>query len=196
MEQKKKISTRALASGGILAAISIVLMFFEISLPFIPSFLELDLSNIPALIGGFAFGPIAGILIVLAKDLIHMMISHTAFVGELADFLMSGSFTLVASLIYMNKKSRKHAFIGMGAGTVAMTIMGAITNYFILLPFYSQAFMPMEQILDLCAQINPLITSKLTYVLYGVVPFNTIKGLVISIVTALIYKHISRIIRK
>lgn len=196
MEQTKKISTRALASGGILTAISIVLMFIEVSLPFIPSFLELDLSNIPALIGGFAFGPIAGLLIVLAKDLIHMMISHTAFVGELADFLMSGSFTLVASLIYMSKKSRSRAFIGMGAGTVAITLMGAITNYFILLPFYAKAFMPMEQILNLCAQVNPLITDKLTYVLYGVVPFNIIKGLVISIITALTYKHISRIIRK
>ena len=196
MEQKNKITTRALASGGILTAISIVLMFIEVSLPFIPSFLELDLSNIPALIGGFAFGPVAGILIVLAKDLIHMMISHTAFVGELADFLMSGSFTLVASLIYMSKKSRNQAFIGMGLGTVAITIMGAITNYFILLPFYAKAFMPMEQILNLCAQVNPLITNKLTYVLYGVVPFNIIKGLVISIITALTYKHISRIIRK
>ena len=196
MNQTKKISTKALAAGGILTAISVILTFFKTPLPFIPSFLELDLSNIPALIGGFAFGPIAGKLIVLAKDLIHMMISHTAFVGELADFLMSGSFTLVASLIYMSKKSRKQAFIGMGLGTVAITIMGAITNYFILLPFYAKAFMPMEQILELCAQINPFITNKLTYVLYGVVPFNIIKGLVISIITALTYKHISRIIRK
>ncbi len=194
--QKRRVPTRVLASGGILTAVSIVLMFLELSLPFIPSFLELDLSNIPALIGGFAFGPVAGVLIVLVKDLIHMMISHTAFVGELADFLMSGSFTLTASLIYMRKKSRARAFAGMGAATAVMTIAGAFTNYFILLPFYARAFMPMDQILEMCAGVNSLITDKLSYVLYGVVPFNIIKGLVISVITALTYKHISRIIRK
>ena len=196
MEQKNKITTRTLATCGILTAISVVLTFFKTPLPFIPSFLELNVSTIPALIGSFAFGPVAGILIVLATQLIHMMVSHTAFVGELADFLMQGSFILVASLIYMKKKSRKHAFIGMGLGIITMTIVAAFANYFIMLPFYAKAYMPMEQILDLCAKINPLITGKLTYVLYGVVPFNIIKGLVISIITALTYKHISRIIRK
>ena len=196
MEQKKKISTRALASGGILTAISVVLTFFKTPLPLIPSFLELNVSTIPALIGGFAFGPIAGILIVLATQLIHMMVSHTAFVGELADFLMQGSFTLVASVVYMTKKSRGRAFAGLGLGIIAMTIVAAFANYFIMLPFYAKAFMPMEQILELCAQVNHLITDKFTYVLYGVVPFNIIKGIVISIITALTYKHISRIIRK
>ena len=196
MEQKNKISTRTLATGGILTAISIVLTFFKTPLPLIPSFLELNVSTIPALIGGFAFGPVAGILIVLATQLIHMMVSHTAFVGELADFLMQGSFILVASLIYMKQKSRKNAFLGVGLGIIAMTIVAAFANYFIMLPFYAKAYMPMEQILGLCAQINPLIVDKLTYVLYGVVPFNIIKGLVISLITALTYKHISRIIRK
>lgn len=194
--KNQKISTRMLASGGILTAISVVLMFIEMPIPFIPSFLELDLSNIPALVGGFAFGPIAGVLTVLVKDLIHMGISHTAFVGELADFLISGSFTFAASLIYAANKSRKRAFLGMAVATAVMTVIGGFANYYILLPFYAKAYMPMEQIIELCAKINPLIKDKLTYVIYGVLPFNVIKGAVISVLTALIYKTISRIIHK
>lgn len=196
MENKKRINSRYLASGGILAAISVVLMFVETPLPMMPSFLKLDISNIPALIGGFAFGAPIGVLIVLVKDLIHMTITQTAFVGELADFLVSGSFVFCASLIYSYKKSRKRAFIGMGCGILAMVIVGAVMNYYVLLPFYAKAYMPMEQIISLCSQINSLIVDKLTYVIYGVIPFNIIKGLVISLITALTYKHISKIIHK
>ena len=192
MEQKNKISTRMLASGGILTAISVVLTFFKTPLPLIPSFLELNVSTIPALIGGFAFGPLAGVLIVLATQLIHMMVSHTAFVGELADFIMTGSLTLVASLIYANKKTRKRAIVGLALGIIAMTIAASFVNYFILLPFYSQAYMPMDKILEICSTVNPWIVDKLTYILYGAVPFNIIKGVILSVVTFILYKHISR----
>ena len=181
-----------LAAGGVLTAISVVLTFFKTPLPLIPTFLELNLSSVPALIGGFAFGPFAGVLIVLATQLIHMMISHTAFVGELADFIMTGSLTLVASLIYANKKTRKRAIIGLALGILAMTIAASFVNYFILLPFYSQAYMPMDKIIEICSAVNPLIVDKFTYILYGAIPFNIIKGVLLSVVTFILYKHISR----
>ncbi len=194
METKRRFNTRYLASGGILAAVAVVLMFIETPMPMLPNFLKLDISNIPALVGGFAFGPLVGVLIVLVKDLIHMTLTSTAFVGELADFLISGSFIFVSTLVYSYRKSRKQAFIGMGLGILAMVVVGALMNYYVLLPFYAKAYMPMEQIISLCSQINPRIVDKLTYVIYGVIPFNIIKGLVISVTTAFVYKNISKII--
>ncbi len=192
----KKFTNREIASGGILTAIALVLMFIETPLPLMPSFLKLDLSNIPALIGGFAFGPVIGLLIVLVKDIIHITITSTAFVGELADFIISGSFVFFASAIYSFKKTKKMAFFGMGLSVIIQVIVASVMNYFVLLPFYSKAYMPFDKIIELCSKINSLIVDKFTYVMYGVVPFNIIKGVLITLVTAIIYKHISRIIHK
>lgn len=192
----KKFTNREIASGGILTAIALVLMFIETPLPLMPSFLKLDLSNIPALIGGFTFGPIIGLLIVLIKDIIHITITSTAFVGELADFIISGSFVFFASAIYSFKKTKKMAFLGMGLSVIIQVIVASVMNYFVLLPFYSKAYMPFDKIIELCSKINSLIVDKFTYVMYGVVPFNIIKGVLITLVTAIIYKHISRIIHK
>lgn len=192
----KKFTNREIASGGILTAIALVLMFIETPLPLMPSFLKLDLSNIPALIGGFAFGPVIGLLIVLVKDIIHITITSTAFVGELADFIISGSFVFFASAIYSFKKTKKMAFLGMGLSVIIQVIVASVMNYFVLLPFYAKAYMPFDKIIELCSKINSLIVDKFTYVMYGVVPFNIIKGILITLITAIIYKHISRIIHK
>ncbi len=194
MEQKKTFTPKFIASVGILAAISVVLfMTLETPLPFMPPFLKLDFSNIPALIGGFAFGPLAGVFIALVKSLLHLIRTQTGGVGELADFITAASFIFTSSIIYKKTKSRKGAIIGLCAGSVAIAIVGALANYFILIPFYSHTT-PLEQIFELCGKINPLVKSKITYVLYGAIPFNLLKGVILSAITFIIYKKVSKIL--
>ncbi len=188
-----------LVTAGILAAISTVLRFLETPLPMIPSFLKLDLSNIPALIGGFALGPIAGTAILLIKNLIYLPFTQTLGVGEIADFIISLTFVLPAALIYKYKKNRKGAVIGMATGTGIMSFAAApLMNYFVLIPFYVGLFFDnsLDKLVGLSAAVNPSITSVWTYILLAVLPFNVIKCVIVSIATGLLYKPLSPLLHK
>lgn len=184
---------------GMLAAISVILMLFEFPLPFIaPGFYELDFSEVPILIGAFALGPTAGILTELVKILLNLVINgtDTAFVGEFANFVMGCAFVVPASLIYSMKKSRKRALIGLASGTVIMSAAAFFINALVLLPAYSKAFgMPIEVFVEMGTAINPAINGVWTFVLLAVVPFNLIKGILVSVITILLYKHISPILK-
>ncbi len=193
-QHKTKFTPKFIASVGILSSISIALMqALEFPIPFMPPFLKFDFSTLPALIGGFAYGPITGLAIVLIKALCHLLISYSVGSGEIADFLISGSLVFVSALIYRTHKTKKRAAVGMIFGTLAMMIVGAFANYFILLPVYAKV-MPMEQIIEMCSAVNPLIKNTLGYILYGALPFNLIKGIILSAITFVIYKQISRIL--
>lgn len=194
---KDRSRIRYLAEVGMLSAAATVIMAFEIPLPFLaPPFYQLDFSEVPALIGGFALGPVAGILIELVKVLLHMMIkgSATAGVGDLANFLIGCSFLVPASLIYRMHKTRRVAIAGMAVGTVSMAIIGCVLNAFVLLPAYT-VIMPMETILEAGKAVNANIDSVFTFVLIAVVPFNLVKGVVVSLVTLVLYKYISRLLK-
>lgn len=187
-------NVRKLVTMAMFAALSTLLMFFEFPLPFLPTFLKLDFSDVPVLIGAFIFGPIAGIAITLVKDIIHALFATTtAGVGELADFIITGSFVLTASLIYNFKKNTLFAVWGCIAGIIAMIIFGSISNYYLILPFYSK-FMPMDQIFAMCAKVNPFIKNTWTYILYAIAPFNLIKASVIAVITLIVYKRLANII--
>jgi riboflavin transporter FmnP len=193
---KNKLSARFIASVGILSGIAVVLMqILEFPIPFMPPFLKLDFSTLPALIGGFAYGPVTGVAICFIKALLHLLRTETGGVGELADFLASASLTLTASLIYMRGKSRKNAILGMVLGTIAIMVVGSLANWFILIPFYANV-MPMDQIIELCGKVNPLIQDRAGYVLFGAAPFNLIKGIIICLLTFLVYKKTSKILYK
>ena len=156
--------TRYLTITAMFAVISAVLMFFAFPIPFLPSFLTLDLSDVPVLIGAFVLGPVAAIAITLVKDLIHMFFqTSTAGVGELADFIITSSFVIVAGIIYKLKRNVRFAILGCIAGVIIMIIAGSISNYYLILPFYSK-IMPMKQIFEMCASVNPLITDVKTYI--------------------------------
>ena len=194
VQNKTRFTPKFIASVGILSGISIVLMqILEFPIPFMPPFLKFDFSTLPALIGGFAYGPVTGIAIAFIKAALHLLRTDTGGVGELADFLARGSLVLVSSLIYKRIKTRKGAVLGLVLGAIAMAIVGGLANYFILIPFYTNV-MPMEQIISLCSKVNPLITNTLGYVLYGAIPFNLIKALLLSIITFVLYKQISKIL--
>ena len=193
---RSRLTTNQLAKISILSVLAYVLMFLEFGLPFFPGFLMLDFSDLPALIGAFAMGPVAGILIQLVKNLLHFLTkSWSGGVGELANFMVGVFYVVPAALIYHYKKDRKHAIIGVLIGTVCMTLLGAFANYYVLIPLYSQ-FMPIDAIVEMGSVVNSRIVDVRTLVIYGIAPFNVFKGLAIAGLTLLLYKHISPLLKR
>lgn len=187
--KKKTLSVQYLTRIAVLTALSSIL--FMISIPIV-AFYSLDLSNLPVLLGAFSMGPVAGLIILGLKSLIGCLTSSTMYVGELADFIMGAAFVLPAALIYQRNKSRKGALIGMITGTVALILAGCLTNAYLLIPFYMKAFgMPMEAIIGMCAQALPYVDTELKVILFVTAPFNLLKGVVLCILTYMIYKPLS-----
>lgn len=187
--------TRKITFTAVFAAIATVLMYFEFPLPFMPPFLKVDLSGAVILIGAFLFGIPQAIAMILIKDLIHLPQTGTGGSGELADFLMLTTLVVCAVLIYRAHKTRARALLGCVLGTVAMAGMGMLTNYFLIIPFYSQ-FMPIDAIFEMCQQVNPAISGMSGYLLLGVLPFNLIKGAILTVITMLVYKKLSIFVRE
>ncbi|MCQ2524413.1 MAG: ECF transporter S component [Lachnospiraceae bacterium] len=197
-DTSRVLSTRMVVVIGMFSAIAAVLMLLEIPLPFAPSFYKLDFSELPALIGAFAFGPVAGVMIEFVKILLKLLIkgTSTAFVGELANFVVGCSFIIPAELIYLVKKSRKNAIIGCVVGTLVLTLVGTSFNAVYLLPKFAEMFgMPMDVLIGMGTKLNPNITNIFTFVLFAVAPLNLIKGFSDSLITLLIYKRLSPIIK-
>lgn len=195
---KNRIGVRSIVQVGMLGAIAVVLMLFEIPLPFAPAFYEIDFSEVPVLIGTFAIGPLAGAAIELIKILLNFMINgtQTAGVGEVANFLIGCALAVPAGLIYRKKKTRKGAIVGMAAGTVFMTAAGCILNAYVLLPAYAVCFeLPIDSLVAMGTAVNGNITSLFTFVAFAVAPFNLLKGILVSVVVFLIYKKISPVFR-
>lgn len=196
---RSNTGVRRVAIVGVFSAIAAVLMYFELPLWFAPSFYELDFSEIPVMICAFAMGPVAGVAAELCKVLLKLVLkgTTTAFVGDFANFVVGCAFVLPASIVYYIKKTRKMAIGGLALGTVIMTIFGSAFNAFYLLPKFAELYgMSMEAIIGMGTAINGSIDSVWSLVFYAVVPFNILKGLIISAVTMLLYKHISPILKK
>lgn len=194
MTERSISNTRKLTATAVLGAVAYLLAFLEFPVPLTPAFARMDLSDLPALIGSFAFGPVTGVMIELVKNLLGLMTSSTGGVGELANFLMGASYVFTAGVVYRHHKTKRMALAGGVAGSVAMGIMAAVTNYFILLPVFEQ-FMPLEEIIAAFGEFIPFIHTKMDVVLYNAFPFNVIKGLVITAVTMLVYKKISPVLK-
>ncbi len=190
--QNQKMKVRTLVSVAVGAAISFVLMLLDFQLPIAPEFIKMDFSDLPALILAFSFGPLAGVLTELVKNLLHLFVSSTAGIGELSNFLLGCAFVVPAGWIYRRKKTRRVALIAMLTGTLCFALMGILSNYFIMFPFYTKVFgIPMEAIIAMCQKILPFIDSQLKVILLSVTPFNLLKGFVVSFVTFLLYKRMS-----
>lgn len=195
---KKLLTTKTMVQIGLLSAAAIVLMLFELPLWFAPPFYKIDLSEVPVVVGALALGPVAGILIELVKIMLNFIIDGTitAGVGELANLLIGCSLVVPAAIIYNKKKTRKNAVIGLITGTLFMTTVGALLNAYLLLPAYATAFQwDIDQIIAMGTAVNPNIDGMLTFILFAVVPFNLLKGVIVSLVTIVIYKRISIILK-
>lgn len=197
--KKTKLGAREIAIIGMLGAISVVLMLFEIPLPFAPSFYKIDLSEVPVLVGCFALGPVAGVLIEFIKIFLNLLINGTitAGVGELANFFIGCSFCVPAGIVYKRKTTKRGAVGGLVFGTLIMTFLGCFINAYIMLPAYAKAFSwPLDAIIEMGSKVNANITDLFSFVMFAVVPFNLLKGIVVSIIVLLIYKKISPIIKR
>lgn len=193
------LSTRKIAMIGLFSAIAVILHMFDFPILFLaPGFYKLDFSEIPALVGAFAFGPVAGVMIEFCKILLKLVIkgTSTAFVGDLANFVIGCSLVLPASVIYMFKKTKKTAVLSCLAGSVVMTVFGTAFNGIYLLPAFSALYgMPMDAIIGMGTEINSSINSVTTFVCFAVAPINIIKSAAASVVTLIIYKPLSPIIK-
>lgn len=195
METTVKTSKlRTITGVAVLSAIAFILAYFEFPVPLSPSFARMDISDLPALIGAFAYGPLAGVLIELVKNALQLTSTATAGVGELANFIMGGVFVFVAGLIYRKNKNKKTALIACLIASLAMGVTAAVVNYFVLLPAF-EAFMPLSELIASFGEFMPFIKTKLDVVLFNALPFNLLKGLAISAVTMLIYKKLSPILK-
>ncbi|MCI1964669.1 MAG: ECF transporter S component [Oscillospiraceae bacterium] len=196
-QQGLKLDARSIAQIGILSGIAFLLMMFEVPLWFAPAFYKLDFSELPVLIGGFALGPVAGILIELVKVTLYMLIhgSSTAGVGDLANFLIGCSMVVPSAIFYKVHKTRRHAVIGLLLGSLFMIVVGSLMNAYVLLPVYAAAYhMPMDALISMGSVVNPSINSLSTFILMAVAPFNLFKAVTVSCLTMLLYKRVSPIL--
>lgn len=192
--QKKPVNVRYMTMTAMLSAVAFVLMMLEFSVPIMPSFIKLDFSELPALIGSFSMGPLSGVAICLIKNLLHLPLSATGGVGELSNFILGALFVVPAGLMYKRKKGRKSALIGSFIGAVTMAVISVVSNYFIVYPVYT-AIMPIEAIISAYQAIFPKADTLLKCLVYFNMPFTFVKGLFNVGITFLIYKHISPIIK-
>lgn len=197
--RERILTTRKITMIGLFAALAVILHILDFPVLFLaPGFYKLDFSEIPALVGAFAFGPVAGVMIEFCKILLKLLIkgTSTAFVGDLANFVIGCSLVLPASIIYMLKKTKKTAVIACVAGSLIMTVFGTAFNGVYLLPAFSNLFgMPMEAIIEAGAKINGNIHSVTSFVIFAVAPINIIKSAAASGVTMLIYKPLSPVLK-
>ena len=189
---KTQKKTRLIAGCGMLTAAAVVLQYIEFAIPIMPSFIKLDFSDLPELIGAFAYGPIAGIVIALLKNLIHMAVSQSGFVGELSNFVLGAVFAGVAGLVYKKKQTKSGALFGGIAGAVCMAAVSVPLNYFVIYPlYYSVMGFPEQAILAMYQALLPGVKSILGALFIFNCPFTLVKGLISVGISMLIYKPLS-----
>ncbi|MDY0235035.1 MAG: ECF transporter S component [Gudongella sp.] len=197
---KELWSTKTMTKISVLGVIAFVLMFFELPLIFLaPPFIKLDISDLPALLGAFAMGPMAGVIIQLLKNVLNVVIegTTTAGIGELANFIVGSAFAYTAGFIYFKKRTFARAIVGLVAGTIVMTIVISLANYYVMFPFYAKLFgLPIDTLVEMGTSINKNIVDMKTMIIYAIVPFNLLKGTILTAITILIYKKVSPILHK
>ncbi|MGM9537267.1 MAG: ECF transporter S component [Candidatus Onthomonas sp.] len=200
MYASKTVSrTRRLTVTAMLSAVAFLLMFLEFSLPMlIPSFVKLDVSDLPALLGSFALGPVYGVVIEVLKNLLHILLKGTtsAGIGELFNASMGSVFVLVAGLVYWKDHTRRGALIGSIGGAVAMALASLPMNYFLVYPFYATLFGGMEAIIGAYQAILPNVDGLFQCLLIFNVPFTLVKGLLDVLLCFLIYKPLSGLLHQ
>lgn len=197
-KEKKLLTTKNMVLIAMFGALSGLLMYIQVPVFFAPSFYKLDFCDVPVLIGSFALGPAAGVMIGAVKILISLVLrgSQTAGIGECSNWIQACSLAVPAAIIYQRYKTKNSAVLGMVAGVVLMVIVACFTNSMILLPAYAKAFhMPIDSLIAMGTAVNPHINGLTAFILLAVAPFNLLKGGLVSLITTLIYKRVSIIIK-
>lgn len=191
---KKVLITKNLTMIAMFSAISAVLMVFEIQLPFSPSFVKFDFSDLPVMLGGFLIGPFAGGIIVFMKILLHFLLNGTTsfFVGDLSNLLLTLSFVLPASFIYQQKKTKKTTIQGLLVSIICTSLLAIIFNLFLIFPLYLKVLnLKMVDLINMIHVVNPLVKDVFTMIVFSLLPFNLFKYSIVSMITMLSYKKLS-----
>ncbi len=196
MKKSKKTDPMKITVAAILSAVAAVLQFFELSIPFMPSFVKLDFSDLPAILGAFSIGPVYGVIIELLKNIIHLPFGSSAGVGELCNFLLGAVFTLTAGCIYKAKKTRTVAIIASLSGALAMAAASLPLNYFMVYPAYVKIYgMPLDVIVSMYNEILSGTDSLIKALCIFNVPFTFFKGIADAAICFIIYKPLSRVLK-
>ena len=196
--ENSRMKVKKIAFIGLMGAVSAVLMLLRFPIPFMPPFLSFDLSGVMEMMGGLMFGPMEALCIIVVKILLQLVMqgSMSLGTGELQNFILSSAYVLPAVLIYHRKKTKKSAIIGMTVSSVLVAVVAVITNLYLIIPFYVKLFgMSMDDIISMCSAVNPAMKDTASLVIFGLVPFNLIKYGATSVVTFIIYKRLSGVIR-
>ena len=181
-----------------LSAVAGILMLFEFPIPIFPVFLEIDFSDLPALIASFMVNPAAGIIVIFIKIVINLLFTgtQTGFVGEAANFFIGVSFVLPAGLVYQLKKTKTGAVIGMLVGILSMAVMGGLANYYVIIPVFAKALnIPIDAIISMGKAVSPYIDSLEKMIYLSIVPFNILKGSMSSLLAFFFYKRLSHFLK-
>ena len=181
MESKRKTYLIRLAVTAVLTAMASVLMYYEFPMPFMPPFLKFDFSEVPVVIGSFAIGPVYGVIIELLKNLIHLPMTQTAGIGELSNFITGSIFVLTAGFIYNKIHTKPGVILSMAVSTIVLALVGIPLNAYVTLPLYANVLgFSTEAVVAMGQAVNPMITSKWDLIMFGFVPFNLIKGIIVG----------------
>lgn len=195
----EKTKVNKMVIMAMLSAVAVVLMYFEFPVTLIaPAFYEMDLSEVPVMVGSFMLGPAAGVLMEAVKVILKICIkgTSTVFVGDFANFILGCAFVIPASVLYHLHRTKKNAIFGLAAGGLSLMVFGVLLNAFYLLPKYSELYgMPISTFVDMGRQINAGIHDVFTLVILAVAPFNLIKAVLVSVITMLLYKYLSRLLK-
>lgn len=191
---KRSQNIRFIVMTGVLSAVATVLMMLSFSVPFMPSFIKMDFSELPALIATFSMGPISGVMVCLIKNLINLPMTTTGGVGELSNFLLGVCLVLPAGLVYRFRKTRRAAFFAALAGSAIMGLASLPLNYFLTYPIYAK-ILPIEAIVGMYQAIFPGVDGLFSCLLIFNVPYTFLKGLIDTLLTFVLYKRISPLIK-
>ncbi len=196
-KKSSRVNVKKLTTIAMLTAIGVILQYIEISIPVMPGFIKLDFSDLPELIGAFTFGPGAGVLICLIRNIIHCLVSYSNGIGELSNFILGAFFALTAGLIYKKAPNIKGAVIGAVAASAVMGIASLPNNYFIIYPLYYNVMgFPEPAILQMYQLLRPSTESIAEALLVFNVPFTIIKGLICSVIAIAVYNPLKKFINK
>lgn len=190
---KRRFTTQQLAVIAMLSAVAFILAFFEFPTPLSPPFAMTDISDLPAVLAAFAIGPAAGAAVEVIKNVLQAFSSSTGGIGELANCLIGCAFVVPAGFMYRKNKTRRTALKACIAGSLCMGVAAALLNYYLLLPMF-EMFMPIDQVIAAFSEILPFIRTKFDVCLYNALPGNIFKGIIISVLSMLIYKPLSPVL--
>jgi riboflavin transporter len=195
----KRISTDYMVKISVLSVLSFLIMLVEIPLWFTPEFLKIDLSDLPSLVASFSLGPVAGVVVQLLKNLLKVALrgTNTIFVGELANFIVGSVYVAIAGLIYRKNREKRSAVKGLAVATISMSVFASLLNYFVLLPFYARVYgVPLQFYVDMASSVNAYVIDLRTFIIFGIFPFNMLKGILIAIVGYPVYTRLKPAIER